>query len=341
MNLLGNAVKFTREGWVRMSVDFSPPGKLRIDVEDSGPGIAPEKLSHIFEPFKQAEAGKASGGTGLGLGISRRLVELLGGELSAESEVGRGSRFTISLPVEEVAPGEPVEVDADSLGADREFRLAAGQEITILVADDSETNREMLVDFLKGAGFRTVEAANGEEALARLREASCPLVLMDIIMPVLDGIEATQSLRSDPELRETVVIAVSASVLRGGREEAIAAGFDDFISMPFKASELFQKIERHLGVRYGEAEETVRDDEVAVAAPDTPLLPEEAGEFATRLRTAADEGAFDAVEEVGDELRAAGRADWAEKVVRHAREFDFDGLEKLIAELEVAANQDG
>ncbi|MEE8526689.1 MAG: ATP-binding protein [Thermoanaerobaculia bacterium] len=362
VNLLGNAVKFTREGSVRLSVAKEPAAgepaagepvagepaagepvageparRLRLDVEDTGAGIASERLTEIFDPFRQAEAGKDSGGTGLGLAISRRLVEALGGELGVDSELGAGSRFTISLPFEEVAEDELDELADDSPDDQRDYRVAPGQEITVLVADDSDTNRDILVSLLETAGFSTVEAANGEEALVRLREHRVPVALVDVRMPIMDGMEATRAIRRDPALRDMVVIAVTASVFHDAREKVMAAGFDDFVPKPFRAAEVFRKIGKHLDVRYLEGGAGVETAPTAVREPPVrePVAADAARALAGRLRQAVDEGDVDALETLGDELRRdAATAGWAAEIVALARDFDFDGVEVLAAELD-------
>ena len=341
VNLLGNAVKFTQEGWVRLTVTQSPPNTLCLEVADSGMGIPAAQLAEIFEPFRQAEAGKARGGTGLGLAISRRLVEVLGGELSVHSEPGHGSQFTMSLPYGEIGQEALADLDAEIHREGRDFRLAPRQNITVLVVDDNEANREILVGLLTNAGFKTVEAANGEEALASQREGAYSLVLMDLVMPVMSGTEAVRALRADSRLRGTVVIAVSAGALSGDRKKALESGFDDFISKPVKVSELFLKIERHLGVRYAPARAAAGGRDRTAQSDERPLSPDETRELVARLRSAMEQGDVDAVEEIGADLRSRGHAGWGDRIVQHARDFDFDSLEGVLSELETVKGEGG
>ena len=176
-NLLGNAVKFTEHGGVTLEVSERQPAELLFTVRDTGVGIPLSQIDEIFDAFRQAEAGKASEGTGLGLAISRRLIEAMGGSLTVESEVGQGSTFTATLPL--VAEDEETLETPDEERHPEVQRLAPGQEVAVLVADDRQTNRDILVRLLRGAGFTTDEAENGREALEKLRAGRFPLVLMD------------------------------------------------------------------------------------------------------------------------------------------------------------------
>ena len=170
VNLLGNAVKFTEKGGVTLHATKAPDGDLRFDVEDTGVGIAPEEIDEIFDAFKQVEAGKAAGGTGLGLAITKRLVAALDGTLSVESEKGRGSTFTVALPFQEAQAEDLAVLPEDGGLQGPQQVLAVGQERTILVADDRDTNRDVLQGMLDAVGFKTLVASDGDEALDVLRE---------------------------------------------------------------------------------------------------------------------------------------------------------------------------
>jgi signal transduction histidine kinase/CheY-like chemotaxis protein len=329
VNLLGNAVKFTAEGSVSLRTSVEAD-KVRFDIDDTGIGMTPEELDAIFDPFKQAEGGKTSGGTGLGLSISKRIVEAMGGHVTVQSEKGAGSHFVITLPLVEadmVASGAD---DPDSLAGDRDFVLAPGQDVTILVVDDNAANRDILVRLLGDAGFKTVVALDGAESIEKLRAERMPLALMDIRMPGMSGDEATRIIRADPELSGTKVVAVSASVFPDFREQLSDVGFDDFISKPLRAAEVFQSIERLLQVTYADGTES------EAAAPEQALeeLPADlASSIAERLRAATGIGDIDAVAELAKEVEQHAPA-MAGAMARMARSFELGGLETLAAELE-------
>ncbi len=336
VNLAGNAVKFTVEGNVTLRVRKSPDTGLQLEVEDTGIGMTPEELKEVFDPFKQAEGGKMSGGTGLGLPISKRLVEALGGKLEVESQPGQGSRFIISLPLVEVPEQDLSELVKDTLTDQRSLVLAPGQDVTVLVADDLRENRDVLVKLLEGVGFHTREARDGKEAIEKLREYDMPVALIDLRMPVMNGMEAAREIRKDPTLKDKVLIAVSASVLSdkaGARE----AGFDDFIGKPFRASEVFDKIKRHLKVRYTvAAQESPADSErKRVKAGDQKLPPEVAREVARRVQEAVQLGDVSELTAVATELiqRNDLTSPYGEEIARLARAFDFEGLSQLASTL--------
>ncbi len=234
LNLLSNAVKFTDRGEVRLQVRFTLPTRLRFEVQDTGIGIRKEFLDSLFQPFCQVgEATRRMGGTGLGLAISQQLVRGMGGELCVESVFGTGSRFWFELDRVALPPEQP----AGSVQARRAVTGYQGPRRTILIADDVNDNRAMLVDWLRPLGFETLEAVNGLEALqkAALRP---DLILMDLVMPELDGLEALRRLRERPDSRALPVIATSASASPGDARRSYAAGAEAFVAKPIDLSQL-------------------------------------------------------------------------------------------------------
>jgi len=336
VNLAGNAVKFTDEGSVTLRVRKLPDIGLQLEVEDTGMGMTPEELEEVFDPFKQAEGGKKSGGTGLGLPISKRLVEALGGTLEVESQPGQGSRFMITHPLVEVSEQDLSKLVKETLTDQRSLVLAPGQDVTVLVADDLRETRDILVKLLEGAGFDTREARDGKEAVEKLREYDISVVLMDLRMPVMNGMEAAQEIRNDPTLKDKVLIAVSASVL-SNRERAREVGFDDFIGKPFRASEVFDKIKHHLKVRYTvSAQEIPADSEGESVTPgDQKLPPEVAREVARRVQEAVQLGDVSELTAVATELtqRNDFTSPYGKEIARLARAFDFEGLSQLASTL--------
>jgi signal transduction histidine kinase/ActR/RegA family two-component response regulator len=244
-NLLSNAIKFTTRGEVSITAALdlgaSAP-RLLIAVADSGVGIAPDKIERVFERFTQADntITRQFGGTGLGLTISKTLAELLGGSLTAESELGVGSRFTLSLPAVMVAPPAPeqamakVDSDSDSRGL-------------VLLVEDNDANVLVARTLLEMAGYHVQVADNGEKAVRMSEDREFLAILMDLQMPVMDGYEATRVIRR-AEIRNkrkpTPIIGMTAHALSGTRDRCLAAGMNDYISKPFKPAELERKLQR-------------------------------------------------------------------------------------------------
>ena len=332
VNLLGNAVKFTELGSVRLKVEERPGHRLAFAVTDTGVGMAPEELEVVFDPFKQVEAGKAAGGTGLGLAITQRLVEKMGGELQVESTKGKGSQFVILLPFEEL---EEDEMDAIEEGVELgDARLAPGQEVRVLVADDREANRDILEQMLVEAGFGVKLVDDGDTALEALREEEFDLLLLDIRMPRLGGMEVIRQVRKDGELGKLPVVAVTASVFPDFRESAIAAGFDEFLPKPFRISELMRVLQTLLDLQWetvsvGGAEQVGGDGEAGardLAPADVELPPESLEAFRAALKIKN----ISALKKLAAELCADPASAEAGQVIGQlVRSFDFNGLNQL------------
>jgi signal transduction histidine kinase/CheY-like chemotaxis protein len=242
VNLAGNAVKFTEKGCVALRASREGD-ELVLEVRDTGIGMTPDEAASVFEPFKQAEGGKKHGGTGLGLAISRRIIEPMKGTISVSSRKGAGSTFSVRLPL--VAASSAPAARGEIFDA-KDVVLAPGQDFHLLIADDISVNRDILVTILEDAGFRTTAAENGQQALEMLRRHRCPLVLMDVRMPLMDGIEATAAIRADGALAQTKVIALTASVI-DFKDRAVEQGFDDLLGKPVRVEELFEVLRRHFG----------------------------------------------------------------------------------------------
>jgi len=249
VNLLSNAVKFTDEGSIAVSVEASKPTgdtetvELVFTVRDTGIGIAPEELGHLFEAFSQADASirRRHGGSGLGLAICRRLVDAMGGTLGVESELGRGSRFFFTLPTRAVAAPENADESGESQRLDP--GLAARLPLRILVAEDNAINQMIALEMLKGLGYRADVAANGLEVLSAIDRQDYDLVFMDVQMPEMDGLEATRQIVARVGRRPRIV-AMTAHALAGDRETCLEAGMDDFISKPVSIAQIRSAIER-------------------------------------------------------------------------------------------------
>lgn len=251
LNLLGNAVKFTDEGCVTLRVrnqgGCETQSCLRFEIRDTGAGISPEELAVIFNPFEQAgDEDKQSEGTGLGLTITRRLIDLMGGTLHVDSTPGEGSVFwfEIDLPVVAAlsAPGPVAEK--------RRITGYAGKRRKILIVDDTKENRWLLSDLLLPLGFDITTAATGKKGVEKAMALGPDLILMDLVMPVMNGIEAVKILRKTDEIRDVPVIAISASALDMDMEKSRLAGCQAFISKPVDAGRLLDIISKYLALEW-------------------------------------------------------------------------------------------
>jgi CheY-like chemotaxis protein len=246
-NLIDNAVKFTSRGSVNLHVNAGETdGKLnlRFDVIDTGLGLNEEQRERLFLPYVQVNSTIASqyGGTGLGLSIARRLVELMGGEIGCESAPGQGSLFWFTIPAKR-APRTAM-TDLEPTG-----RLNGH----VLVVEDNAVNRMLVAAYLDEFGLTHDMAEDGAEALARLAARSYDLVLMDVVMPGVDGVEATKRIRAMREdIAEIPIVALTAHAMKGDREEYLAAGMDSYISKPIRGRDLFAALAPYLSADKGE-----------------------------------------------------------------------------------------
>ncbi len=294
INLLGNAVKFTSAGGVSLRAKTQPmagdPARLtlRLNIEDSGPGIAEAQLASIFEPFVQVAQNYGDAkGTGLGLSITKSFVEQMGGEINVESTLGKGTRFRIKLPLERVSSAAGV----PKIERSRHVRrLAPEQPVQrILVVDDDRENLLLLKGLLHDVGFEVGVARNGEEAVARFREWTPHLIWMDIRMPVMDGFEATRQIRQSPGGEAVKILALTASVFKEHRKDILDAGCDEVMYKPFVIQEIFAAMSQQLGVNYIYGNEQIHpvalpteltQEQLATLTPD---LQDRLGEAARRL----------------------------------------------------------
>lgn len=259
LNILGNAVKFTNHGSVTFKVGpidcFEPDHPLspapaqqepqtsatpiiRFQVEDTGIGIAPDHLEAIFLPFQQVgELTQTTEGTGLGLSISRQLVRMMGGEIQVRSVLGQGTVFWFDLPLAEIRDLP------ESLWIDRPIVGYVGARRKILVIDDKAANRTVLSSLLQPLGFEVAEAVDGAEGLQLAQQWRPDVILMDLVMPVMDGFEATRQIRQSPDLKETIVIATSASVFGFDQEASQKVGCNAFVAKPIREPDLLSQLQ--------------------------------------------------------------------------------------------------
>ncbi|MDH3972951.1 MAG: transporter substrate-binding domain-containing protein [Deltaproteobacteria bacterium] len=334
INLLGNAVNFTAKGSFSLSARSLPeahsPARctLQLDVADSGPGIPEAQIERIFEPFFQIDETRTSPkGTGLGLAISKSFIELMNGRISVESKSGEGARFSVELPVSlaEAADVSSLEVDKTLVAG-----LEAGQpEWRILIAEDNIENRLLLGGILEEAGFKTRNAANGEEAIAHFKEWHPHLIWMDMRMPVMDGFKATAAIRSLPEGDKVKIIAITAGALKEQRKKIMEAGCDHVVYKPFKSHEIFDAMAEHLGVRYIYEERP----QVEKAEPEITLTSEMLAELPEELRQALGEAAHNLdISDVNDVIDRIGnkQPDIAGGLLLLVKEFRFEKILELL-----------
>lgn len=255
LNLVGNAIKFTQQGEISIRVGYEIVDRenilLKVTVSDTGIGIAPEKLEHIFDEFEQAESSTSRnyGGTGLGLSISKKLIELSGGEISLKSELNEGTQITFTLPCMVGDFGTINILHDQEAEPDTNNEQLIGKRL--LIVDDAEYNRLLLKNILEKWQIIFDEATNGKEAFETVRDKDFDLVLMDVIMPVMSGFEATKSIRSLENIRRASVpvIALTAAVSADIQAQATEAGMSGLLQKPFKEQDLYKKIIEALGIQ--------------------------------------------------------------------------------------------
>jgi len=235
LNLLDNAVKFTERGRVTLRARFKPTSRLCIEVADTGPGLSEQQLARLFQPFEQlGDMHQRSGGTGLGLAISRQLVGLMGGEIQVSSQVGEGTRFWFEVDVITTRRAMP------RVSPERVVTGYRGPKRKVLVVDDVPENRAVIVSMLEPLGFELFQAASGHEGLCLAQALAPDLILMDIVMPDIGGLEVIRRLREIPSCRGVAIIAVSASAGADVQGDAVAAGANAFVAKPVDMRLLMQ-----------------------------------------------------------------------------------------------------
>jgi CheY-like chemotaxis protein len=337
INLLGNAVKFTERGSItlRISLDYRADQRLWLSalVEDTGVGMSAEELARLFQPFVQGQAGQQirHGGTGLGLAISQGVARLMGGDISASSRPGKGSRFCFEIPVEHSAELDFIR----NSGAHRRVIgiQAPRQPPCVLIADDVADNRDWLSRLLASVGFSVRSVEDGEAAVQVWEEWHPHLILMDMHMPVMGGLEATWRIRSRPKGKDTVIIALTADVLDGHRRAVLGSEVNDFLPKPCPEADLLDKIRKHLGLVYLYREETEADpaDARAIAAA---LNPEQMraipADLIGQLHEATVSGDKARLDELISTVNSAGATQPAVALKELADSYEYDRLIQLL-----------
>lgn len=269
INLLGNAVKFTQQGGVIFTVNCNDEGHIQFLVEDTGFGIPTEDMDKIFRPFQQASNHDINTeGTGLGLSITQKLVDMMNGELQVKSTLGEGSIFEVVLPLANSAEVSQSKYEQQvvpfikvSHNVQQEIDVSESKQHTmpigfaeaackVLVVDDKQENRAVVRHLLEPLGFEVLEAEDGQQGLEQACEHLPELILMDLIMPVMNGFECTRQIRQHSKLSDTVIIAASASVFEEDQQKSLAAGCNDFTAKPIQAALLLPQLQKHLNLTW-------------------------------------------------------------------------------------------
>jgi signal transduction histidine kinase/CheY-like chemotaxis protein len=324
INLLGNAVKFTTHGAITLRALSAGPNRIAIEVQDTGIGISPSELTQLFHPFERTlRAEQTAGGTGLGLAISREYAHLMAGEITVTSSVGAGStfRFEFQAPVTAVLPmaqGTPTRVTG----------LVPGQgDIRVLVVDDQGTNRELLRAMLEPIGFIVDEAWEGGEAITKARALPPRIILMDLVMPGMDGITATKILRSTLPDASRAIIGISASTFDQDKQHFLDAGLDAFIAKPFREQELYDLFHHYAGVQFATEEREASRTITPRGAAGLTLakMPEE---WQAEFRQALALGNITRIRQLGEEAKGPDPA-LAAYLLERAALYDLGGLQDL------------
>lgn len=326
LNLLSNATKFTESGSIHLSVDgrleeAAGQASLAIRVKDTGVGISDDQLTKIFQPFEQLSyARRNQEGTGLGLTISRNIVQLMGGDLTVSSELGEGScfEFEICLPIADAPGDEGVKSLAQKVtGYD-------GPRLRILIVDDVAPNRQLLIDILGPLGFELEQASDGRAALSAAESFKPNLILTDIVMPELSGVEVAQTLRESQGEAELKIIAVSASITEDPKT-LISEGFDDYLRKPIEIGILLATLEKHLPLQWIVAKDLGKGPETKLLKSGDIPLPDD--EVLKTIATLADDGDFMELQRVLDELTAGGEfRSFRKKIMSFVEDFEEERI---------------
>jgi PAS domain S-box-containing protein len=330
LNLVSNAVKFTKEGGVtiRLGVKHGEQLHLLIEVEDSGPGIAPEDQKRLFEPFVQLAEGMAQRGTGLGLSITRQFVQLMGGSIAIDSAPGKGSLFRVDLPVKPASTADVLK--SDNRQYDNVAGMAPGQPAyRILITEDQRENQQLLKQLMDEIGLEVKIAENGEQCVKMFMEWRPDLIWMDRRMPVMDGIEATQRIRQLPGGHAVRIVAVTASAFKEQQQEMFDAGMNDFIRKPYRFGEIYDCLARQLGVKYVYKTDTTEQAAAVALAPEMLVaLPLELREtLRAALENLDSDSIKAAIGKISEMDKQLGRT-----LTRVAEDFDYPSILRALDE---------
>jgi signal transduction histidine kinase/DNA-binding response OmpR family regulator len=328
INLLGNATKFTDRGTVTFQVqrlNLDPhqnnTARLRFAIIDTGVGIAPENIQKLFKAFGQVgDRSRQAEGTGLGLAISQQIVQLMGGKIQVESQLGVGSEFFFTVDL--LLATDWIQQQTSEAGNIVGY---AGEQRRILIVDDRWENRSVIVNLLEPLGFAVIEAENGQDGLDKMQENIPDLVITDLQMPIMDGFEMLKQLRNDPNLKHLKVLVSSASVAQLDQQMSLTAGGDDFLAKPVNTQDLFNALAHHLQLtwNYEKVTPTIVNSSEIIAPPPTDLQ---------ILLELAQEGRLKKLMEVAEQI---GQRDdcyhpFTQQILTLAKKFQSEKIEQLI-----------
>ncbi len=332
INLIGNAIKFTDEGGIAVRVRNDKMGQLNsmliVEIQDSGPGIAEGELDKLFRHFVQTSSGIGKrSGSGLGLALSREMANLMGGDITISSEVGKGSVFTVSVRI--------IEGDAEAVKKFDNKHVIGIENLThecrIMVVDDMIENLQVVVQLLNMVGFKTIEAVNGQDAIEKFEKWSPDLILMDMRMPVMDGYEATRRIKLTEKGKQTPIVALTASSFEDERRKTAALGMQGHIRKPFRESELLGTIGDLLGIKY------IYDDEITFSQ-DKVLIDDDAfgeniaelpADLVLRMKEAIAVADIDLLIELIDSIDT-NNSDLARHLLSLANNYDYNYLQQVL-----------
>ena len=339
LNLLNNAVKFTRQGRVALRVTVIETEethvRLRFEVEDTGIGIRADQLERIFRPFEQASGvQRGFGGTGLGLAISRQLVMLMGSDIQVESQVGVGSRFWFDLHL----PTSPDRV-SDKKSAIEDVTGYQGARRKVLIVDDVQANRAPVMEYLGHLGFHVLEADSGDAGVRCVQTALPDLVLMDTVMPVMDGMEAIRRIRAIERFRDLPIIVVSANASAADREASLAAGANAFLPKPISFERLLPEMARLLGLAW-----TLRvpDESAEPTHMEAAMVPPPADQMEALLRLARI-GNMRSIQAQAEHLQSLDprHGPLSSRLIELAQRFESAAIVELLKSLQESSVREG
>ena len=347
-NLIGNAVKFTEKGYIIIRVnseDMSEKSLQKVnlffEIEDTGIGIGTEQISEIFKAFQQQEwqDEKKYGGTGLGLTITEKLVKMLNGSIDVDSTIGKGTTFSVKLP-DVLIPENP---DLQETSEEHWDETTVFEKNRILVADDNESNRVIIKEFLNNSGLDCIEARNGKEAIQLVKKFQPALILLDLRMPVMDGFDTMRYFKNHKVFSKIPVIIISASVMQGEKEIISLTGCNSFLKKPISKTQLLQEIKKYLPYQKGvpaQKEKMVKEGfipEKGISRKITRVIPEIIHilneNFMEEWQNISETKIVSEIKDFGDEVRKLGQtyqidfiSDWGDQVSHLADNFDLESL---------------
>jgi signal transduction histidine kinase/DNA-binding response OmpR family regulator len=333
VNIVGNAVKFTEQGGITVRVaakdETADAMRLVVEVQDTGVGIAEDEMDQVFAYLEQTASGRAKkSGTGLGLAISRNYVRKMGGDITVTSKEGKGSTFRFEIDIKK---GDKADIKARG-SRHRVMGLQPSQKVPrVLVAEDERDSRNLLVKFLKTAGFEVEEAVDGKEAVEKFNQWRPDFIWIDIRMPVMDGLEAVRRIKKTEAGQSTIVAAITAHALEEEKERILAAGCDDFVPKPFREQQVFEVMAKHLGLKYVYEEEPVAPD--AGVETETQVSPVQLASLPSDLRFRLHQAVVEANEvkclKIVEQIEAHD-ANMAGKLQTIVNQLEFHRLVKLL-----------